>query len=128
MAYVKWYFYDSSVATPETYTFDVNPSEGGSPTKQKNLIYKNTAGPNGNVLVFEGRDNVKEFTVSGVLLTEAQYTALDTWYEKRHQVEINDDLGRNFSIYITGLRFTRKRSFAYPWKHEWEMNYIILDW
>jgi len=126
MALVRWRFDDPTDAS--SYTFDMNPNEGGTPTLKKNMSYQNTAGPNGVVLAFEGRDNVETLTVSGVLKEEVQLIAFQTWYAKRHQITVTDDLLRVFTIYITGFNATRKRSIAYPWKHDYTLEYIILDW
>lgn len=126
MAVVRWTFMDPTDSS--TYEFDLNPSEGGSPTYQKTVTYSNTAGQGGRVLMFEGRDAVKQFTVSGTILREAHYNAMITWFSKRHSLILTDDLGRDFPIYITGFTATRKRSALYPYKHSYTLTYTELDW
>lgn len=123
---VRWTFYDPTI--PETYTFDINPSEGGTPTRRKKIEYQNTAAPDGKVLVFEGRDEPQEFTFTGTILTEAHYTTLVNWFSKRRQIKVTDDLGREHWIYIKSFDATRQRAVHYPWKHSFTIEAVVLDW
>lgn len=126
MAVVRWVFTDPTDSS--TYEFEMNPSDGGSPAYQKTISYSNTAGQGGNVLMFEGRDTVRQYTVTGIILTQAAYEAMLLWFNKRHALTVTDDLGRTFSIYITGFTPRRKRSALYPWKHDYTLTYAELDW
>ena len=123
---VKWEFYDPIVL--ETYTFHINPNSGGSPAYRKNIAYQNTSAPDGKVLIFEGKDHPGEMEFSGVILEEAQLTAFQTWWQKRRQVRLTDDLGREYWIYITELETTRRWSLHYPWRHDYSVKATILDW
>lgn len=123
---VRWTFTDN--ATAETYTFPINPNEGGTPPLEKTMTYTNTAAPNGRALAFEGRQKVREGSFSGTLLEETHYTAFETWYEKRNQITMTDDLGRSFEIYITKFDAKRVRAATVPWKHTYVVNYVIIDW
>lgn len=126
MPLVRWTLTDP--VDSSTYEFDMNPSEGGSPSYQKNFTYLNASGAGGSVLAFEGRDSVQEIEVSGTLKTEAHFNALVTWFQKRHAVQVSDDLGRSYDIYITGFTPTRRRSYVFPWKHDYVLRYIVIDW
>lgn len=125
---VRWVFTDPTIATPHTYTFEINPTEGGSPAYKKNVAYKNTAAPNGKTLIYEGRDEPASFTFSGTLLTQAHFIAFQTWFLKRHAIYITDDLGRTFAVYITSFDPKRARSAQNPWKHTYTCEAISLDW
>lgn len=126
MAVVKWTFNDPTMS--ETYVFEVNPKQGGTPAYEKNLSYVNTAGPDGRVLAFEGRSKPQEGQFSGTILSEEQYNAMLYWFNKRNQIYMSDDLGRAFTIYITKLDAKRIRAVSHPWKHDYTVNYVILDW
>lgn len=78
--------------------------------------------------MFEGRDKPRVFNVSGVLHEQAELDALNTWYDKRYQVKITDDLGRQFYVYIVGLKVDRAPLRNNPWRHLFNMRYIELDW
>ena len=126
MAVTRWIFDD--LTTLETWTMNVNPREGGAPSYKKNISYQNTAGTDGNVLAFEGRDEAQTSEFSGVILTETMYNTLYTWFNKRHQIQVTDDLGREFVIYITSFDAKRKWSTSHPWRHDYTMTYTIINW
>lgn len=123
---VKWLFEDP--VTMESYTFDINPNTGGSPAYEKNTLYKNTCAPDGKVVIAEGLDNPQKLSFSGVLLFQEQYDAFVTWWDKRYQVYITDDLGRQFSVEIDTFTPTRERAVHYPWKHSYSVDATIVEW
>lgn len=126
MALVRWEFEDP--VTLDTYEFEVNPSAGGTPSYTKNFAYRVPAAPDGKVIVFEGRDPAKTIEFSGRLLTEAQFNAFVTWWDKRYQVNVTDDLGRTFSILIQSFNPTRVRRRSHPWTHDYSVEATIVDW
>lgn len=126
MAVVRWVFDDPN--TLESWTFAVNPSQGGSPSYDKNLGYQNTSAPDGKVISFEGRDNPQPFEFSGTLFTEDEYNTFVTWWNKRYQIQVTDDLGRTFTIEIKSFRPTRRRAIQHPWKHDYEVSATIVNW
>lgn len=126
MTVVKWTIEDP--VDLELVEFEINPSEGGVPDMTKNISTLVTAAPEGRALAFEGRSEVAKGRFSGVILTEDEYNFFVYWYEKRHQVYLTDDLGRVQTVYFTNLQLTRKRAVQFPWKHDYTMEFIILDW
>ncbi len=123
---VRWSFHDPTV--PETYVLEINPNDGGTPSRKKTISYQNTSAPDGKALVFEGRDEVQTISFSGDILTVTHLTALTLWYEKRHQILVTDDLSRQFWIYINSLELKRERAAHSPYKHTYTIEAIILDW
>lgn len=123
---VKWKFDDP--VTSASYTFDINPVAGGSPNYTKKFNYTNTAAPNGKVLVFEGQDDVQKIDFNGTILEQAQYDAFVTWWRKRYQIKVTDDLLREFMIVIESFEPTRVRARSHPWKHTYNVKATILDW
>lgn len=123
---VKWKFNDTVAA--QIYTFEINPSDGGSPSYKKNITFKNTAAPNGRTLIFEGRDEPVTFSFSGTILTQTQFEAFETWFLKRRQIIVTDDLNRSYSVYITSFDPKRVRASTAPWKHTYTCEAISLDW
>lgn len=126
MHVVRWTFEDPTVG--ETYTLDINPREGGTPARSKNIAYAATAAPDGKVLMFEGRENPPGFEISGTILTEEQLTAFQHWYDKRHQIRVTDDLGRQTWVYITAFEPKRAWAVNHPWRHSFTMRATVLDW
>lgn len=123
---VKWEFFDP--VTLEIVPFEINPAAGGSPSYQKNVQYKDTSAPDGKVIVFEGRDRPRELEFTGTILTESQYNMFVEWWDKRYQISVTDDLGREFVIMIDSFAPTRERAVHYPWKHSYTVRATIVDW
>lgn len=123
---IPWVFIDPLDSS--TYEWEINPNDDGSLQYEKTVNYKNTSAPDGKTIIFEGRDAPRSTSFSGVVLTEDQYNAMVTWFNKRHQIQIEDDLGRVFTIYITKFAPKRVRSRSHPWRHEYTCEYVILDW
>lgn len=123
---VRWRFEDP--VTLEVHTFEINPTEGGSPSHRKTISGQAAAAPDGKALLFEGREQVQTLEWSGAILTQQQFEAFDEWSRKRHQINVVDDLRREFSIIITSFEPTRVRSRQYPWRHTYRMQATIVDW
>lgn len=126
MAVVRWVFEDPN--TLDSYTLAINPSDGGAPAYQKTITYQNTAAPDGKVITFEGRDAPRKLTFSGTLLSEAEYNAFVEWWDRRYQIQVTDDLGREFSLIIESFAPHRVRARSHPWKHTYEITATIVDW
>lgn len=120
----RWTFHDPQ--TDDTYTFVVNPNEGGTPAYQKKIGYQATTAPDGALIAFEGRDEAQTGEFSGTILYRLQYDALIDWFGRRHIVEMTDDLGRIFSIYIQAFEAKRVRSASHKWKHTYSVKYLVL--
>jgi hypothetical protein len=126
MAGPRWTFYDPEMSA--TYSFEINPNSGGSPDFKRNFTYQNTAGAFGKTLIFEGRGEPQKMELSGTLLTQAQYDAFVTWYLKRNQILMTDDLGRQFWVVIEEFKPTRVRSVQHPWKHTYTISVTVVNW
>lgn len=126
MAVVRWTFEDP--VTLDSYTFPINPSAGGSPSFAKTFNYAVTAAPDGKIVVFEGRDAPQTLEFRGTLFTESEFDAFVEWFEKRYQVKVTDDLGRQFWIVIESFTPERVRARSHPWKHAYTVRATIVDW
>mgnify|MGYP006303032963 CR=1 FL=1 len=126
MARIPWQFYDP--VAEETYNWEINPSEGGFPDRVKNISFQTSAGPNGQTIAFEGRRNPMSFQFSGTILSQSQFDTLNDWFEKSNQIQLTDDLGRSFWIYIKSFSPRRVRSGRFQWKHTYTIEAILLDW
>lgn len=126
MTRTAWTFTDP--VTMDTWDMEINPNQGGTPSYRKNITYRNPTAPDGKLLMFEGRDEPQQMRVDGVILTQALLDNLVVWYNKRYAVEVQDDLGRTFNIYITALEPSRERKRSHPYYHTYTLEYTILDW
>jgi hypothetical protein len=123
---LRWRFYDPTV--PEEYVFEVGPDSGGSPEFAKTITEEATVAPGGKTLIFEGADQPQHLEFSGTLLSQEQYEAFVTWWSKRRQIRITDDMGREFWVYITRFTPKRERAIHSPYKHSYSITCTILDW
>lgn len=122
----RWTFTDDSVG--DTYVMEVNPNQGGTMRIKKTLTESRPPGPNAPVIMFEGRDEPQTSTISGIALTRNQVVALETWDDKKVQIKITDDLGRDTWVRLGGLALTRAPSRRYPWRHRFQIQVSELDW
>lgn len=121
----KWEFRDDM--TLDTYTFEINPNEGGSPTYVKKINFEATTAPDGQTLIYEGQADPRKMSFSGTVLTRDQYEAMVEWFGKRVPIHLTDDLGREFMIFITSFQAQRQRAVHYQWKHTYTVDATILD-
>lgn len=126
MTVVRWTLYDPVLL--ETYTMQINPNDGGSRQYKKNVNYQNTSAQDGNTLVFEGRDEPFQLEWSGVILEEQHLDDLISWFSRRRQVKLTDDLGRESWVYLTELAPKRTKAASHPWKHTYSMKAIVVNW
>jgi hypothetical protein len=123
---VRWQFFDPVAS--ETYVFALNPNEGGSPSYDKTITQQSTSAPDGKTLLFEGQDQVQTLEWSGAILEQAHHEKYVEWFQKRRQIRVTDDLGRVMWIYITSYKPTRLRTVEKPWRHNFDVSAIILNW
>ena len=121
---MRWRFDDPTDGS--FYIFEMSASEGGTPGNTKTITTKASSGPGGAVVLLEGRDAVQELSFEGTILTEPHYNALLVWFNKRHAVQLTDDLGRVYRIYITEFTPTRKRAAQHPFKHTYTMKATVI--
>lgn len=125
MARIGWIFYDP--VNDITEIMEVNPNSGASPDYRKNLTKKGTSAPDGPTLVFEGNPGAVQFPFSGVILTEAQYNFLFNAWDKRYPIEITDDLGRVWRIYLETFSPKRKIAHDHPWRHDYTCDGVLVQ-
>lgn len=119
---VKWTFFDPT--NSDTAEFEINPNAGGSPSQAKNITVESTVAPGGNILFFEGSSQPQDFTFSGTLLTDTQLFMFQLWFQKKHPIELTDDLGRTYTIYIKDFSVQRVRAARHPYKHTYTVTAI----
>jgi len=123
---VRWVFYD--IVDDVSYTFDINPSEGGTPSHKKHVTYTATTAPAGKTLIFEGARDARILEWSGTILEQVHHDALLAWWNKSHQIRLTDDLGRVWYLIIIDFEPKRIRNAQFPWKHSYTMRATVVDW
>lgn len=118
---VGWRFFDGL----STYILPVNPHSARMPTRRKRVTHKPTCA--GRNVTFEGRPETQDFDFSGVILSEAQYRLFVSWASKRKQIQVTDDLGRQYWVYIENFSPTRKKVATNPWYMDYTISGVALD-
>lgn len=128
MSVVRWEIYDPDL--DETWVFPMNPKSGALPDRQKNITEQALAAPDapGKVLLFEGADSPSKLAWDGTILTEAFYNSMLDWFDKRRQVQLTDDLGHTWWVYLTKFTPTRINKHNYPWAMSYNVECILIDW
>jgi hypothetical protein len=126
----RWVFdnYRHLGAAPYTYTFEINPNEGGSPTVQKNMTVLTNVGPTRGAILQEGAATPPELQFSGIILTQTHYEAMEYWFDKRVQLEITDDLGRKFRGIFSRWEPQRTRRAFNPWYHTYTAGFTVAGY
>lgn len=122
---VRWSFLDPTDST--TAVFEINPNAGGTPARSVTLTTQNTLAPGGKNIVYEGAEDPLQLQFSGTILTSTMLALMNTWFTKKHQVQLTDDLGRTYMILITKFDPKRVRSPNF-WKHTYDCTAIVVDW
>lgn len=123
---VRWTFTDPVDST--VTQFDINPKSGGSLALTKNITSHPTVAVGGGIILFEGNQPVQEISFSGIIRTQQAFLDLVATFDKRHQIQLSDDLGRTFMIMITKFDPKRVRAVTAPWKHTYDVTATIVDW
>lgn len=121
---VPWTFQE--VYDPDIYEFAVNPLDAEMPSIQKTIVERKTSA--GRSIIFQGRDQVQTLSFSGTILTELHFRKMEEWFLKEKQINLKDDLGRSYWIYLTSFTPARQPSTDYPWRHEYSAESIVLSW
>lgn len=121
----RWEFYDP--IDDETWVLPMNPHESDSPPRKKRITEEVTTSPDGQVVLFEGHDQVQRVGWAGKTHDKDTFDEWNRWFEKRHQIRLTDDLDRVMWIYIEEFTPKRVRSAIYPWKHTFDARVIILS-
>lgn len=125
MAWQRWTLHDPLLA--ETWTFAVNPSEGGEPTRKKTVTSQSTTAPDGRTILTEGLSPPLEISWKGVILTLAERDIFISWFNKQYQVLLTNDIGEQYWIYIDQFNPTRKRVITREAKYEYDIHAFVLD-
>ena len=110
----------------ETYALHINPHGGGTPEERKQYTIRRVTDPTARPIIWQGPDDVKRTSVTGVILTGDHLRSLQDWVRKNTEVTLTDDVGRVMLILLESFSPTRKRSRR-RWRHEYTLTYLVLE-
>lgn len=121
----QWTLTDNSTGTPVVLTFEWNPSAFRLPGRTANLTTETTTAPNGQVLLFQGKDQPKTANFEGAVGTQTFFSDLNTWKDKWYPLELSDDEGTTWTIIIKTWTWTRIKR-RNPWRYDYTAEVIVL--
>jgi hypothetical protein len=121
----KWTLTDNSTGSPVVLTFDINPNTFDTPGRNSNIITEQTTAPNGQTLVFQGRDKAKEASFAGAVLTQSFYNDLDTWKNKHYPLVLTDDQGSTWDVIFRTWRWKRIHR-TNNWRYDYQATVLVL--
>jgi hypothetical protein len=122
----QWTLTDNSTGSSQTMTFTVNPNSATYPGRHATLTQNVSLAPAGGVILFQGRDQTRTMTFSGVVITEAFYNLLNTWMDKWYPLILTDDQGSEFDVIIESWEWTRVRRALRPWRFDYEARLLVI--
>jgi len=124
---VRWQIYDPDTAG--TWVFPINPASGALPSRERPIAQQAvSATDSGAVLLFEGSESAKVIGWDGTIVSEQFYRDMEAWFEKRRQVQLTDDLGNTWWVYLTKFTPKRMNRHNYPWAMTYDAECLIIDW
>ena len=122
----QWTLTDNSTGTPEVLTFDWNPDSFNPPGRQGTTQNSLTTAPNGQLIVFQGRDQARTARFSGKVGTQSFFTSLDTWKDKWYPLVLTDDQGQTWDIVIQQWTWERIRRANNQWRYNYTAEVLVL--
>lgn len=113
------------VQTNVAYQFEINPNDNGAVSIQKSIMMNQTTGPNRVNILQEGQNQAPLLDFSGVILTQTQLEAMETWYDRRVFIKITDDLGREYYGVFSKFTPKRIRRASNFWYHNYDAEFTL---
>lgn len=126
MARVAWTLTDNSTGTPVVLSMTVNPNEFDPPNRRANITEELAVAANGNPVLFQGRDQVRRGSMSGLVHTSQQFDDLDFWASKWYPLVLTDDLANSWTIIITEITWKRIRRATHPHRYDYTVEFIVV--
>jgi hypothetical protein len=77
-------------------------------------------------LLFEGMATPVVLTLSGLMLSQVQYSTMVAFYLLEHTTVMVDDRGVSRTIFPSGLTITRIKSTLYPYKASYQLVAYLI--
>lgn len=127
---IRWSFTDVYQVgpTPYTYTWEINPNDGGAIAWQKNFFNAPVSGPNVMPIIQEGGLGTATLSFSGIILTRSHYEVMEFWYSKRILILLKDDLNREYLGVFSTWTPKRERHSSNFWFHSYDAQFTVMEY
>ncbi len=124
MAHVAWTLTDNSTGSPVVFSFPINPNDFKPPGRVATIVSEIGTAPGGSVVLFQGRDQNRKGSMSGLVNTETFYTNLTIEVDKPYPLTLTDDQSTTWDILIVGVNWTRLRRATNQWRYDYTIDFI----
>jgi len=121
----QWTLTDDSTGSPVVLTFDWNPSEFDPPGRASNIVADVTSAPNGQSILFQGRDKVRTLTFKGAVGTQSFFASLDLWKDKFYPLTLTDDQGSTWTVMFQDWKWTKIKR-RNRWRYDYTAKMFVL--
>lgn len=111
--------------TLDGMTFPVNPERGVLPSMVKNVQTSGPVAYNGSPMIWEGREQPREFNFEGAGRTQAHYQFMVNWYNSLSRKTVVDELNNTFTMYLVEFSPERRNRTNYKWSFTYKAKGII---
>ncbi len=122
----KWTLTDNSTGSPVIYTFPINPNEFDPPGRTSTVQSEQTTAPNGQHIVFQGRDVVSRGSFSGLVNSETFHDSLEVESDKFYVLTLTDDQASTWDILTTNFSWTRVRRASNQWRYDYTWEFMEI--
>lgn len=126
MARTAWTLTDSSTGSPVTLDFTINPKDADYPGRKANISQELGTSPSAGKIVFQGRDALPRFSITGSVRTQNWFDSLETWANKWYPLVLTDDLGMTWNVIIESFQPKRIRKASTPWLFEVSITFLVV--
>lgn len=123
----QWSLTDYSTGAAVEWSFPVNPNKFQHPQRLANVRQITSSSPQGGTIVFQGRDNPRKLSFSGLVNSETFYNELSAELYKYYPLELTDDQGSSWTILVENVTFERIRRALNQWRYDYSVTAIVLD-
>ena len=124
MAHVAWTLTDNSTGSPVVYSFPINPKEFEPPGRTANIGAEVALAPNGQPVVFQGRDKIGQGNMTGIINSQTMYDDLKEWTAKWYPMTLTDDQATAWNILITDFKWNRLRKATNQWRYDYTITFL----
>ena len=124
---LRWKLIDPSTSLPwDEYEFPINPLEFAPPRRSARIAQETSLAPDGGLVLFQGRDNAKTGSFSGIINSRSMYNQLRTWLNKWYPLKLQTDNDYLYNILVTGYEIDRVRRANNQHRYDYSVEVIFL--
>lgn len=124
---VAWTLTDNSTGSPVVFTFPINPNAFTPPGRVANVIGELGTAPNSQAILFQGRDRIRNGSMSGIVNSESFYNNLTTEADKAYPLTLTDDQASTWEILVSTIGWTRLRRAGNLWRYDYKIDFLEVS-